>query len=60
VFFLGRHEPQDVALHFATAAERAAMKELKWWTIEEIERSPETVFPPDLAKVLRRLVEQRI
>jgi 8-oxo-dGTP pyrophosphatase MutT (NUDIX family) len=28
VFFLGRHEPQDVALHFATEAERAAMKEL--------------------------------
>jgi hypothetical protein len=36
------------------------MKELKWWTIEEIDRSPETVFPADLAKVLRRLVEQRI
>jgi hypothetical protein len=28
--------------------------------IEEIERSPETVFPADLAEVLRRVVEQRI
>jgi hypothetical protein len=36
------------------------MREIKWWPIAELERSTETVFPPDLAKVLRRLVEQRI
>jgi 8-oxo-dGTP diphosphatase len=51
VFFLGRHEPQAVALHFKTEAERAAMKELRWWTVDELERSSETVFPRDLAKV---------
>jgi hypothetical protein len=44
------------ALHFATEAERAAMKEIRWWTIAELVRSSETVFPTNLAKVLRRLV----
>jgi ADP-ribose pyrophosphatase YjhB (NUDIX family) len=55
VFFLGRHEPQGVALHFKTEAERAAMKEIRWWTIAELERSSETIFPPDLARLLRSL-----
>jgi protein tyrosine/serine phosphatase/ADP-ribose pyrophosphatase YjhB (NUDIX family) len=55
VFFLGRHEPQGVALHFKTGAERAAMKEIRWWTITELERSSETIFPHDLPKVLRSL-----
>jgi hypothetical protein len=60
VFFLGRLENQGVALHFATQAERAAMKEIRWWTIAELERSSETVFPHDLAKVLRsRLLAER-
>jgi len=53
VFFLGRHETEGAALHFETQAERAAMRELRWWTIAELERSFETVFPPDLPKVLR-------
>jgi ADP-ribose pyrophosphatase YjhB (NUDIX family) len=52
VFFLGRHEPQGVALHFETQAERTA-RELRWWTITELERSSDTVYPTDLAKVLR-------
>jgi ADP-ribose pyrophosphatase YjhB (NUDIX family) len=56
VFFLGRHDPKGVALHFKTEAERAAMKELRWWTIAELERSTEIVFPTDLAQVLRSLV----
>jgi 8-oxo-dGTP diphosphatase len=60
VFFLGRLEHQGVALHFATQAERAAMKEIRWWTIAELERSSETIFPQDLAHLLRsrRLAER--
>lgn len=38
VFFLGRHESQRVELHFATEVERVAMKELRWWTLEELDR----------------------
>jgi ADP-ribose pyrophosphatase YjhB (NUDIX family) len=55
VFFLGGHEPLGVALHFKTQAEGAAMKEIRWWTIAELERTSETVFPQDMAKVLRSL-----
>jgi 8-oxo-dGTP diphosphatase len=55
VLFLGHHEPQGLALHFKTEAERAAMKEIRWWTITELEQSSETIFPPDLAEVLRSL-----
>jgi protein tyrosine/serine phosphatase/ADP-ribose pyrophosphatase YjhB (NUDIX family) len=55
VFFLGRHEPQGVALHFKTEAERTAMKEIRWWTITELERSSEAIFPPDLARLLRSI-----
>jgi 8-oxo-dGTP diphosphatase len=57
VFFLGHHEPQGVELHFATEAERAVMKEIRWWTIAELEGSNETVFPIDLAEVLRSLAK---
>ena len=58
VFFLGRHESQRVELHFATEVERVAMKELRWRTIEELERSSETAFPADLAKVLRSFISR--
>jgi len=39
LFFLARCEQQSVALHSVTQAERAAMKEIRWWTIAELERS---------------------
>jgi hypothetical protein len=52
-----RELAEELALHFVTQAERAAMKEIRWWTITELERTSETVFPTDLAVVLRRLVE---
>jgi 8-oxo-dGTP diphosphatase len=58
MFFLGRHESQGVELHFATEVERVAMKELRWWRIEELERLSEAVFPPDLAKVLQSFVSR--
>jgi ADP-ribose pyrophosphatase YjhB (NUDIX family) len=55
VFFLGHHEQQGVSLHFKTEAERVAMKDLRWWTLAELETSSETVFPRDLARILRSL-----
>jgi hypothetical protein len=58
VSFLGRHESQRVELDFATEVERVAMKELRWWTIEELGRSSETMFPADLAKVLRSFISR--
>jgi 8-oxo-dGTP pyrophosphatase MutT (NUDIX family) len=38
-----------------TANESAALQEARWWTVEELERTPEAVFPRDLVSVLRAL-----
>jgi 8-oxo-dGTP pyrophosphatase MutT (NUDIX family) len=57
VFFLGRHEAEGLTLHFGTQAEHAAMTEIRWWSIAELDRSSDTVFPSDLAEVLRVVVE---
>ena len=53
-FFAGRWEgtPRLVG---ATQAESAALTQARWWTVEEMERTQEDIFPRDLAAVLRRL-----
>jgi hypothetical protein len=35
--------------------ERAVMQTIKWWTVEEIKSSADTIFPSDLGSVMRRL-----
>jgi 8-oxo-dGTP pyrophosphatase MutT (NUDIX family) len=54
IFFSGRWDgvPQ---LAGVTETESAALMEARWWTIAEIERSPDAIFPRDLPQVLRRL-----
>jgi 8-oxo-dGTP diphosphatase len=52
VFFLGRWAGSTPELRFATDAERKAMKELKWWSIVELEQAAETIFPADLSRIL--------
>jgi 8-oxo-dGTP diphosphatase len=59
VFFVGRCEQQTLTLKFATPAERAAMKEIRWWSVAELETTSATVFPPDLAKLLRTVTGDR-
>ncbi|HEX4635349.1 MAG TPA: NUDIX domain-containing protein [Rhizomicrobium sp.] len=39
----------------ATESESAALTHARWWTIDEIEKTRQPVFPRDLADVLRRL-----
>ena len=53
-FFWGRWDgiPQ---LAGATETESAALTEARWWTVTEIEQSPDAIFPRDLAEVLKRL-----
>jgi len=55
VFFAGHAEQLEVMLRYATEAERLAMKEIRWWSMTELERTAETIFPVDLTKVLGRL-----
>ena len=54
IFFAGRW---DGVAHLigATETESAALTEARWWTLGEVEQTPEPIFPRDLAKVLRQL-----
>ena len=51
--FTARCEADAPALHGVTADEIELMKEIRWWTAEEIEASAERIFPVDLAARMR-------
>jgi len=53
-FFAGRWNGTP-RLTGATETESAALRAVRWWTMEEIERTEEDIFPRDLSDVLRRL-----
>ncbi|HWY65538.1 MAG TPA: NUDIX domain-containing protein [Rhizomicrobium sp.] len=53
-FFQGRWNGTP-RLIGATETESAALTQARWWTVEEIEKTGEPVFPRDLAAVLRQL-----
>jgi 8-oxo-dGTP diphosphatase len=48
----GREQPQLIGV---TADEREIMKEIRWWSAEEIEASRERIFPEGLAGRMREL-----
>ncbi|QND70024.1 NUDIX domain-containing protein [Tardiphaga robiniae] len=56
VFFVGRLDVADPKLHAASDEERAAMQLAKWWSCDEVDQTTETIFPPDLSTVIRRLI----
>jgi len=57
VFFHGRCASGDPVFTGGTEPdERDALREMRWWTLEDLEKTAETVFPPDLAVVSRTLV----
>lgn len=51
--FTARCEADAPALQGVTADEIELMKEIRWWTAEEIEASAERIFPVDLATRMR-------
>jgi ADP-ribose pyrophosphatase YjhB (NUDIX family) len=55
VFFVGRLDQADPQLHTVTDDERAAMQAVRWWSRDEVDQATETIFPPDLSAVIRRL-----
>lgn len=55
LFFVGRCERNAPRLDPLADAERAAMRELRWWSTSEIDASDEPIFPADLATVLRKI-----
>ena len=57
-FFLARvltHEPDTSGW---TAVERLAVHEVRWWDLDDLDRSGETVYPGSLVPELRALLEQ--
>jgi 8-oxo-dGTP pyrophosphatase MutT (NUDIX family) len=57
-FFLARvgsHEPDTRGW---TGVEQAALHEVRWWDLDELERSGETVYPSSLVAELRLLLAQ--
>ncbi|HEY8335254.1 MAG TPA: NUDIX domain-containing protein [Tardiphaga sp.] len=56
LFFLGRCDHASPRLRGVTDLERSAMRSIRWWTVDEIADAEETVFPNDLAEVLRKIV----
>jgi ADP-ribose pyrophosphatase YjhB (NUDIX family) len=55
-FFVAVCDQPPTSPHGATAEEMRALAEARWWTIDQIERSVERIFPPDLAVLLRAIV----
>jgi ADP-ribose pyrophosphatase YjhB (NUDIX family) len=47
-------------LHGVTVEEVALMREVRWWTVEEIEASGERIFPVDLAGRVREFGAARL
>ena len=54
-FFLAHFTGGPISLDGVDDEERAVLRELRWWTADAIEASPDPVYPPDLAAVVRRL-----
>jgi 8-oxo-dGTP diphosphatase len=54
-FFAGRCERNAPRLDAPTEAERAAMQEMRWWSVEDIEQAAEPIYPPELATIIRNL-----
>jgi hypothetical protein len=55
-YFVARCDAAAPVLRGATVEEIAIMKEIRWWSMEEIERaiaSGERIFPVDLAARVR-------
>lgn len=55
VFFTARCPREAPRLDPPTEQERAVMRRIQWWTLDEIAHSEATVFPSDLAAAVRRL-----
>lgn len=60
-FFLVRVDEWEVDTTGFEQAERDSIDDHRWWTLDELERTAERVYPTDLPEVLRRALgsEQR-
>lgn len=52
-YYLARCDRDAPRLDAPTEAERMAMQEMRWWPVEELERSTEAIYPRNLAALIR-------
>jgi 8-oxo-dGTP diphosphatase len=55
-FILARSSGGPVARHGWQALEHEFVDDMRWWTLEELEATDESVFPPDLVERLRAVL----
>ena len=55
VFFAAKCAREAPRLRGVTAEEIALMREARWWTVEELQRTGERVFPSGIATVASRI-----
>ena len=53
VYFVARVEPFALAPGARTALEVRALTDARWWSLEELEATAETVYPENLTDLLR-------
>ena len=58
VFFAALCERGEPRLAGVTTDEIALMQEARWWTVEELERTEERIFPPALAGLAVRVFRE--
>jgi 8-oxo-dGTP pyrophosphatase MutT (NUDIX family) len=54
-FYLAHFAGGPITLGGIDEDERSVLKEVRWWTPDEIDASTDPVYPPDLADAVRRL-----
>lgn len=57
VFFLGKCEREAPRLRPFTQEERAVIQSSRWWTLDEIDTTPENVFPEALSAIVAPFLE---
>ena len=55
-FILARTSGGAVGRHGWQALEQEFVDDMRWWTLDELEATGESVFPPDLAQRLRAVL----
>ena len=56
-FYLARWSGRTPQLVGVTELERDAMREVRWWTLDELRSTSETVYPSGLGDLLARLLQ---
>ena len=54
-FFLLRRDGFDLSSAGWTEVERRVLAEHRWWSLDQIRASTETIWPQELADILERL-----